>query len=179
MANTTVIQIKRSLTANSPESLNIGEPGYSYLSNTFFIGSPDSNGVIEIGGYKYQVQQQQIFDLSNSNYLLTNASFKHANSGFIHANAAFDFANTLTAGGAVDTWGRIRTNSAFNHANAAFVRANNSLDANNGGVVTGDVQITGNLTVIGETVYANTETILIADNIITLNAAVRSDQIPT
>jgi hypothetical protein len=35
-----------------------------------------------------------------------------------------------------------------------------------------DVNITGNLTVVGTTTYANTQTVLIADNILTLNAAI-------
>jgi hypothetical protein len=71
------------------------------------------------------------------------------------------------------------TNSAFAIANAAFIRANNSLNANVGGLITGDVSITGNLIVTGNTVYANTQTLLIADNIITLNAALGQASAPT
>ena len=37
----TVIQLKRSTTTATPTSLSIGEPAYSYSSNTLFIGSPD------------------------------------------------------------------------------------------------------------------------------------------
>jgi len=85
---------------------------------------------------------------------------------YAHANAAFDKANNST-----DSWVR-------NQANSAFIRANNSLDANVGGNVTGDVRITGNLTVTGNTVYANTQTVLIADNIITLNAAIPQSGTP-
>ena len=62
---------------------------------------------------------------------------------------------------------------------ASYVRANNSLDANNGGTVTGDVRITGNLTVTGNTTYVNTSQVLIADNIITLNAAINQASAPT
>jgi len=65
-----------------------------------------------------------------------------------------------------------QANSAGSYANSAFLRANNSLDANNGGTITGDVQITGNLVITGNVVYANTQTVLITDNIITLNAAI-------
>jgi hypothetical protein len=95
------------------------------------------------------------------------SSFNTANSAFIHANAAF-----LAANNATDTYVR-------NHANAAFIRANNSLNANVGGQITGDVTITGNLVIIGNTVYANTQTVLIADNIITLNAAIDQASPPT
>jgi hypothetical protein len=49
MANT-VIQLKFSTATATPTSLNVGEPGYSYSSNIFFIGSPDSTGSIAIGG---------------------------------------------------------------------------------------------------------------------------------
>ena len=61
---------------------------------------------------------------------------------------------------------------------AAFTRANNSLNANTGGQITGDVTVTGNLVVVGNTVYANTLTVLIADNIITLNAAINQSGSP-
>ena len=45
MANTP-IKIKRSLVTSAPVVLNIGEPAYSYASNTLFIGTPDSNAAI-------------------------------------------------------------------------------------------------------------------------------------
>ena len=145
MANT-LIQIKRSLVTDLPDRLDIAEPAYSYSSNTLYIGSPDSNGSIVVGGYKYIIQLGAAYN---------------------HANAAFDKANNST-----DLWVR-------NQANAAFIRANNSLDANNGGVVRGDVTFTGNLTLSGNTVYANGRTILISDNIITLNAAIPQSGTPT
>ena len=69
-------------------------------------------------------------------------------------------------------------NSSYIHANSAFIRANNSLDANNGGTVAGDVRILGNLTVNGTTTYVNSQTVLIADNIITLNAAINQASLP-
>ena len=154
MANT-LIQIKRSLTTNVPNTLNIAEPAYSYSSNTLFIGTPDSNNSIEIGGYKHVVRLDK--------------AYAHANGAYDHANASFAAANNVFP----------QIQPAFNTANAAFIRANNSLDANVGGNVTGDVRITGNLTVTGNTVYANTQTILIADNIITLNAAIPQSGTPT
>jgi hypothetical protein len=48
-----------------------------------------------------------------------------------------------------------------------------------GGSISGDVSVTGNLTIIGQTIYANTTTALIADNIITLNAAINQASAPT
>jgi hypothetical protein len=40
MANT-LIQLKHSLVTDTPPSLNVAEPAYSYSSNTLFIGSAD------------------------------------------------------------------------------------------------------------------------------------------
>ena len=54
----------------------------------------------------------------------------------------------------------------------------NSLNANTGGSISGDVSITGNLTVTGVTTYTNTTTVLIADNITTLNAAINQSGQP-
>jgi hypothetical protein len=85
-------------------------------------------------------------------------------------------ANGFTAGGinVVPTLA-----SSFSTANAAFTRANNSLNVNTGGSITGDVTVTGNLTIVGQTIYANTTTALIADNILTLNAAIGQASAPT
>ena len=67
MANT-VIQLKRSTSTATPTSLNIAEPAYSYSSNTFFIGSPDGTGVLQIGGYTRD--QLLIYGGKHSVYLL-------------------------------------------------------------------------------------------------------------
>ena len=48
MANT-VIQLKYSTINSTPTTLNVGEPAYSYTSNTLFIGSPAGTGSIAIG----------------------------------------------------------------------------------------------------------------------------------
>ena len=90
MANT-VIQLKYSTVTSTPTLLNIAEPAYSYASNTLFIGSPTSDGVIAIGGKFYLDQQQQIFDKTN---------------------AAFTAANNST-----DTWVRTQANAAYAEAN--------------------------------------------------------------
>lgn len=94
MANT-IIQIKRSLTTAQPTSLSVGELGYSYQSNTAFIGTPDGTGVIAIGGKSY-------LDLINTSFGIANAAFNAANGAgslavinliFGTANAAYDKAN--------------------------------------------------------------------------------------
>ena len=143
------------------------------------------------------IQANAVFNLANAAYGSQNTSGQYANSAFIQANAAFSYGNA-TATYANSAFAQ--ANAAFNHANAsyaaannvfpqiqpafntanaAFLRANNSLNANAGGQITGDVTITGNLIVSGNTVYANAQTVLIADNIITLNAAINQTGAPT
>jgi hypothetical protein len=52
MANTNIL-IKRSSSTSKPSSLAAGELGYSYLSNTLFLGTAAGNGVINVGGVYY------------------------------------------------------------------------------------------------------------------------------
>ena len=52
------------------------------------------------------------------------------------------------------------------------------LEVNGTATITGDLSITGNLTVTGNTTYTNTTTVLIADNIITVNAAINQASQP-
>jgi hypothetical protein len=122
-----------------------------------------------------QGQANLAFNHANSAFIQSNSAYIHSNSGFTQANAAFIHANS----------GFIQANAAFTHSNsgfiqsnAAFLRANNSLSANVGGTITGDVSITGNLTVAGVTTYVNTQTVLVADNILTLNAAINQSGTP-
>jgi len=178
MANT-VIQLKFSTVTATPTSLNIGEPAYSYTSNTFFIGSPDGTGSIAIGGKFYLDQQQDIYNTANAAFTAAN----NAVDPYVrnHANAAFDAANTnagditvlqgvdatqntsisnlegvnLTQNTSISNLEGVNltqnTNitTAQNSADAAFTRANNSLNANTGGVIEAAVTITANLNVLG------------------------------
>ena len=102
------------------------------------------------------------------------SAFQAANLAFLQANAAFTVANS--GSGAASSG--LYANAAFLQANSAFTRANNSLNITTGGTVAGDVIITGNLTIQGERTYANTQTVLIADNIITVNAAIDQASAP-
>ena len=92
--------------------------------------------------------------------LATTANTNAVNAG-TYANAAFDKANSAN----------VIAQAAFDNSNTKF---NSS-----GGSISGDVSVTGNLTIIGQTIYANTSTALIADNIITLNAAINQASAPT
>ena len=84
-----------------------------------------------------------------------------ASAAYAHANGAFTAANTA----------QTTATAAFTAANTKFASA--------GGTISGDVSVTGNLTIIGQTVYANTSTTLIADNIVTLNAAISQIAAPS
>jgi hypothetical protein len=108
---------------------------------------------------------------ANSAFFTANTPSNVANSAASYANAAFATANTISSASSY-------ANSSFLAANSAFTRANNSLNANTGGTVAGDVIITGNLTIQGQQTYANTQTVLIADNIITVNAAINQASAP-
>ena len=132
---------------------------------------------------------QASFNTANAAFLQANTPSHVANSAAIYANGAFAAANAATA---TDTTQNnsitaaflqantpsFTANSAASYANAAFTRANNSINANTGGTITGDLSITGNLTVTGLTTYTNTTTLLIADNIITVNAAINQASQP-
>jgi hypothetical protein len=117
MANT-LIQIKSSTSNAAPTTLNVAEPAYSYVSNTLFIGTTGSNGVIAIGGQFYVDQQSQIF-------AKTNAAFAAANTG----------SGSNSAG--------LYANSAFNKANAAYDNSNTKLSSS-GGTITGPISGLGN-----------------------------------
>ena len=60
-------------------------------------------------------------------------------------------------------------NTVSTHANAAFNTANLKFNSS-GGTIGGNVTINGDFIVNGNTVYTNTQILLINDNIITLNA---------
>jgi len=93
-----------------------------------------------------------------------NTAVTNAGSASIYANGAFLAANSAaTLSAATDL-------TQNNSITAAFTRANNSISANAGGTITGDLVVTGNLTISGQTTYANTINVQLGDNIITLNA---------
>jgi hypothetical protein len=101
--------------------------------------------------------------------LWTNALINSNNS----ANSANAY--TVTVGAAGNTAAYIFANGVGNAVNA-FASA--TYYAKSGGTVSGDVVITGNLTVSGQTTYANTGTLLVGDNIVVLNADIPGSMSP-
>ena len=205
MANTT-IQLKFSTVTASPTSLQTGEPAYSYASNTFFIGSPDGTGSIAIGGKFYLDQQQDIYNTANAAFTAANNAVDPYVRN--HANAAFDAANTnagdITVLQGVDltqntsitnlegvnltqntniTNAQNSADAAFVHANAAFGYANTAITTS-GGTITGTLNVSSNVFIGGNLIVQGTQTVVdstivqVADNIITLNAAIDQASAP-
>jgi len=83
IGNTSIL-IKRSTTLGTPVSLQAGELGYSYLSNTIFIGSPSGTGVVNVGGQYYT---SQIDAATSSNTVSTIVKRDASGNVFLgHAN---------------------------------------------------------------------------------------------
>jgi hypothetical protein len=99
---------------------------------------------------------------------------------FTFANNAFTVPGRITSGSVVTGGINVVPTlvASFSTANAAFTRANNSINANTGGTITGDLIVTGNLTISGTTTYANTQQLLVGDNLITLNAELPTSVTP-
>ncbi len=149
----TQIQWRRGNTAQTASFTGaVGEATVDTSKNTLVI-----HDGITAGGFPLARESAL-----SANASQIQASFNQANASFNQANASF-----LTA------------NSATNTATAAFVRANNSISANAGGTITGDLAVTGNLTISGTTTYANTQQLLVSDNLITLNAELPTSLTPT
>jgi hypothetical protein len=85
MANTS-IRIKRSLTTGVPASGLSGELSYSYLSNTLFIGTPDGNGVVNVGGQYYTSQIDNATDSAVALTLVRRDATGNASFNYITAN---------------------------------------------------------------------------------------------
>jgi len=121
-----------------------------------------------------QTHAEGAFTQANTNASNITTAQNTADGAQTHAEGAFTQANTNASS---ITTTNSRLDSAFGHANGAFDAANTKF-ASAGGTISGDTTITGNLTVVGETVYANTTTALIADNILTVNAAIDQASAP-
>ena len=155
MANT-VIQLKFSTATATPTTLNVAEPAYSYVSNTLFIGSPDSTGSIAIGGKFYLDQQQIIFNTANAAFTAANTgasslfAFNQANAAFITANSAGVYANgafvAANAAQVTATSAGVYANGAFVAANAAQVTATSAGIYANGAFAKANTQDAINLT---------------------------------
>lgn len=85
ISNTSIL-IKRSGTLGRPASLDAGELGYSYVSNTMFIGSPTGNGVVNVGG-QYYTETIDTATQSNTASTLVKRDTNGAFFGQLYGNA--------------------------------------------------------------------------------------------
>jgi hypothetical protein len=109
---------------------------------------------------------------ANSAYAQANAANQYANAAFAKANTvATDLSNFTSLFSGIEATQNTRITNAETRTQAAFDAANSKFSSS-GGTITGDTVVTGNLTITGATVYANTENLTVKDNIITLNSNV-------
>lgn len=94
ISNTSIL-IKRSLTTGRPSSAKQGEFAYSYASNTLFIGTPDGNGVVNVGG-QYYTSTIDSATSSNTGSTLVKRDSVGGFSGQLYGNATT--ASTLQNG---------------------------------------------------------------------------------
>jgi len=94
MANT-VIQLKFSTATDKPPLLNIGEPAYSYTSNTLFIGTSDGLATLNIGGYHYTSQIDDATDANTASKLVKRDASGGFSATYVRASL-FGNANTTT-----------------------------------------------------------------------------------
>jgi hypothetical protein len=128
-----------------------------------------------------RTQANNAYDKANSGATFANGAFVTANAAFTSQNTTADFANgafvAANSGATFANAAFLTANSAASFANGAFTTANLKFNSS-GGTISGDVTVSGNLIVVGTSFYANTETVLIKDNIITLNAAISQSGTP-
>jgi hypothetical protein len=261
----TIIQIKYSTANGRPATLNVGELGYSFVSNTFFIGTT-SNTTLNIGGYTVTTAVENRTSANTPSTLVERDATGSFSATRVYAsvfgnsntttqfqtpryiNISGDVGNTSNlydgtanadiilklddTGIVAGTYGGNRTVPVIKYyANGISYFAGNVAvdttlsfagdfgtanletrtdtmtfgggdgitthvhDSNNvvdiyvdetvvktdrtNQIIVGNIVITGNLNVQGNTVYTETETVLIKDNIITLNAAIGQASLPT
>lgn len=114
MANT-VIQLKYSTINNTPTSLNIGEPAYSFTSDKLFIGN-STNHVLTIGGKYYVDIIEASTDLAIGSTLVKrdpngNASFNNVTVDYLHGTV--EQADRLTIGRDIGLDGDVTGNVLF------------------------------------------------------------------
>jgi len=143
------------------------------------------------------VLAQQAYDNSNTKLSLSGGTITGPISGLGNSKLDFttygsntayltttnDDSTALFMGAAsaelYSTTVQIRANTKGTSQDWTF-NADGSLTLPTNGTISGlkDLTVTGNLVVVGSSVYANTETVLIKDNIITLNAAISQSGSP-
>jgi hypothetical protein len=145
------------------------QSGINATQNTNITTVTNTATAAFLAGNTAATLQAAINTTQNTN--ITNAQ-NSADAAFLSGNTAATLQSGINA-----TQNTNITNSQ-NTGDAAFTTANNALPKA-GGTITADLVIAGNLTVSGLTTYANTTSVQLGDNIITLNAEIPTSLAPT
>jgi hypothetical protein len=179
MAANTEILIKRSLTSNTPGALNYGELAYSYASNTLFIGTPDSNSAIQIGGYSdlsnlvsgtygssTQVPVIQIDEhgkVVNVTTQSISTSLNIAGDSGTDSLSLIDGTLTFTGGQGITS--TVTDDAVTFDVDDTVLRSNTSIPLQ---TLDGSLEISGNLTVLGTQTIINTVNTQVDDSLLYL-----------
>jgi hypothetical protein len=135
MANT-LIQLKYSTVTDKPARLNIAEPAYSYTSNTLFIGTPDSQGTINIGGLFYTSQIDNATNLATANTIVKRDATGNVAVNVLTANS---FVGAITGNASTAT----KLQTARDIGLAGDATGNVSFDGSSNVTLTVDLSDTG------------------------------------
>jgi hypothetical protein len=152
-----------------------GNNRINFTTDVYSNGSPIADATAGSYANSAFAQANAAFSSANNVAPQIAPAFTQANAAFTHANAAFISANNVAPQiqPAFDT-----ANSAALYANGAFIQSNTKLSSS-GGTVNGDLAITGNLIVSGSRIEINTATVLLSDNIVTINSDLPTNIAPT
>ena len=183
MAANTEILIKRSLANVAPTSLMQGELAYSYASNTLFIGTDNGTDVIDIGGYRdysanysngigqYGSSTQVPIITVSANGQITAIDTANISST-LNINADIGgpstvdlLTQTLDIAGGEGLTSTVSGQTITLDVDDTVVRSNTAMQMQ---LIDGDIQISGNLTVLGNTTQIEVQTLNIADPLIYL-----------
>jgi hypothetical protein len=145
------------------------QSGINATQNTNITNAQNTGDAAFLSGNTAATLQSGINATQNTN--ITNAQ-NSADAAFLSGNTAA----TIQSG--INATQNTNITDVTNTAAAAFTTANNALPKA-GGTITSDLVIAGNLTVSGLTTYANTTSVQLGDNIITLNADIPNSLAPT
>lgn len=183
MSSNTQILIKRSGVSgnDAPSALANGELGYSYASNTLFIGTPDGLGALEIGAWS------NLANLTAGTYggatsipvitvdehgAVTNVwtseistTLSLSSDDGSNTMSLVDGTLTFTGANGITTYIEANTSEVIFGVDDTIFRSNTSLELQ---FIDSSVQISGNLTVLGNVTSIDVQTLNISDPLIYL-----------
>ena len=152
------------------------------IAGKYFLDQ--SNAAFDVTNAAYTVLNAA-YTSANANYVVTNAAFNVVNAAYTMANMNYTTTNaawtmlntaftTLNAAYVMANANYVVTNAAYTSSNAGYTVANAAFDLANtkfasaGGTISGNVNITGDLSVHGNTYFVDQQTLRISDPLIYL-----------